>query len=72
MHIGDFPMAQRIIEARSSLIRQRDEAKLGVTLGGAYQDEEMVQAVRPIVVHVLNDRIGELEKDLKALGIRFD
>lgn len=71
MKIGNFPIVTRAIEARAKLIEQRDSGLFGVTIGGVYQDAEMVEKVRPAIIAVLNARILELEHDLRQLGVEI-
>lgn len=72
MKLSTFPLAERAIAARRELIRQRDDAKLGVTIDGRYQDDEMVAAVRPVIVAALDHRIAELDEDLESYGVQID
>lgn len=72
MRIGDFPIVQRAIAARASLISQRDQGSFGITIAGTYQDAEMVEATRPAIVAILNQRIAELDKDLEQLGVKIN
>lgn len=71
MKIGNFPIVTRTIEARHRLIEQRDNGLFGVTIGGTYQDAEMVEKARPAIMAVLDDRILELEHDLRQLGVEI-
>ena len=72
MKIGNFDLVSRAMHARRQLIAKRDGAKIGVTLDGAYQDDEVVAAAKPAIVAVLDARIGEIDADLKSLGVTVD
>jgi hypothetical protein len=62
-------MAARAVTERNTLIEQRDKATLGVTINSKYQDELMLELVRPVVAAELTRRIGEIEADLRQWGV---
>jgi hypothetical protein len=45
------------------------EKGLGVTIQGRYQDDEIIDAVRPVVVAVLDRRIADCYAALRNLGV---
>ncbi len=69
MKIGSFPIVARTIEARASLIKQRNVGRVDVVIDGTYQDMMMVERVRPVVQAELTLRIQELDEDLRQLGV---
>lgn len=72
MKIGNFDLVARAMAARTNLVTQRDVEKFHVTIGGRYQDEEVDEAIRPVVVAILNRRIAEIDEDLRSLGVVVD
>lgn len=70
MKIGSFPMVARIYAARERLRAQRNgQARIVVMIDGTAQDAELVERVRPAVNAVIDERIDEFDRDLRALGV---
>lgn len=61
---------QGIIELKQK-VASVNGTGLGVTIGGAYQDNDMLSAVRDSVIAELNRRICARIDELKAMGLEF-
>lgn len=78
MHISDFDKVDGLVRERKALIGTRllimgtkGQQYVGVTFQGKYQDDEMCDAVRPVVLNVLASRIAACESELFALGVKI-
>jgi hypothetical protein len=78
MNLSDIDAVVRLCEERKTLNRHYDEIYehknnvLGVTIRGTYQDDRLVNAVRPIVLDDISARIREIDKCLLELNVRAD
>lgn len=68
MRRADFLKVQDLMLERHRCENEL-RAKLGVTLGGTYQNDALVDAVRPVVHGILKAAIAEIDKKLAALGV---
>lgn len=59
----------RLREKRAQLALVADGKGLAVAIQSTYQPEEVVEAVRPVVVTHLTATITEIETQLVALGV---
>lgn len=76
MRLSDFATVRDLMQKRSALCLQRDNIEadqgrgiLGVTIQGVYQDEELVDRIRPAVLDTLANRIAAIDDKLAALGV---
>lgn len=69
VHISKLPMATRMADAREALIKQVESGQLRITIDDKPQDAEFLQRIRPFALRILNERISELETDLRAIGV---
>lgn len=68
MRLGAFSTVSRLVDERRKL-EQKLKGKLGVTIGGAYQDEVLVELVRPVIEHHLDGQMRLIDQELEALGV---
>lgn len=68
MKLADFYTVQLLVSERSRL-QTKLTAKLGVTIGGTYQDDAIVELVRPIVAGEMRAQISRIDADLRKLGV---
>ncbi|MDR3408456.1 MAG: hypothetical protein P4L68_08160 [Methylovirgula sp.] len=72
MKLSNFAMARRIVDERIRIATKIETARIGVTIDGTYQDDAMVELVRPLVLGELRAQVRRLDADLAALGITVD
>lgn len=76
MKAANFNEAYSIFQAMKSLQHQRTIVAggngLGVTIQSAYQEDALVDAIRPHVVAELDRRIEGKKAILSEMGITFD
>lgn len=77
MKTSDFRTVLALMSSRSALLTDIAHAEdgkggLGVTLQGRYQDDDLLDRVRPVVLRVLSDRLSDVNKELLALGVEVD
>lgn len=79
MKLENFYKVQLLIQQRSSLIghisRLSDSSEtgdyLGMTFLGHYQDKEIRDLVRPLLIKHLSDKRIDIEHELFELGVRL-
>lgn len=71
MRLEQVAAAASLDHMRRDLLVRRSEAEqaLGVTLRGAYQDEQMLTAVRPSVLAEIDRRLADCHARMRALGV---
>lgn len=62
-------LEKRLREKQSQLALLADGKGLGVTIQSTYQPDEVIEAVRPVVMTYLNATIAEIETQLIVLGV---
>lgn len=72
MKIGNFPLVARAVTARLELVKKREQGKVEVVIDGVYQDQAMIERVKPAVASELMLRIQELDEDLRQMGVVID
>jgi len=79
MKLSDFSMVAGLMNSLSTLRSERatvafhnDHGALGVTIRGQYQNSDVVEAVRPTVLKIIDQRIADVESRLHALGVEID
>lgn len=70
MRLVDFDTVDELMLRRRALEDQL-QAKLGVTLHGRYQEDDIVELVRPVVHRELRARIACIDAELVKLGVRI-
>ncbi|WP_439539482.1 hypothetical protein [Sphingomonas sp.] len=69
MKLADFNSVDALISRRNRLSVQLT-CKLGVTIHGTYQEDDIVELVRPIVHRELKARIARIDAELVKLGVQ--
>lgn len=73
MHIKDFDEVVLLNKLRDHYIERikECESRLGITIDGRYQDDLLVDEMRPHVVLHLNIRLNKVEQQLTDYGVVF-
>lgn len=73
MKLQNIHQVSTLASARSELINSiaqiSNDKALGVTINGRYQDDAMLDAVRPAVLANLQQRVKSIDSELSALGV---
>lgn len=74
MHINDLDQVGYLNNDRLVLLEKLREIKgsLGITIGGRYQNEDIVDEIRPHVQAALQSRLDVILLRIKSYGVNFD
>jgi hypothetical protein len=59
------------LQVRRIVVINAEPNDLGVTIRGKYQDDEIVEACRPVVIAQLESQIAGIENKMRELGVQF-
>lgn len=68
MKLANFSQASLLVSERRQL-ETKLISKIGVTLAGTYQDDDIVELVRPVVEAEIRARISRIDAELRLLGV---
>lgn len=71
MKIGDFPVVEALMDARSLLGNLVDESDVTIDIGGRRMSADFVQWVRPSLGLELRRRIEDIDTQLRGYGVEI-
>lgn len=70
--ISDIPKALKLFDERNELLSKIERIEntnaLGVTIQGTYQDDTILDPIRPIVVKLLQVKVKVIDDKLAEMG----
>jgi hypothetical protein len=69
MKIGDFPVVEALVDARTRLINWKDKGHIAIEIDGGRMSPEFVAAIEPAIHLELRHHIQDLDARLRSLGV---
>jgi len=72
MKIGDFPVVEAMVDARSRLNDWISKGRISIDIDGGRMSADFVEAVEPAIKLEIRRRIQDLDERLLLLGVEID
>jgi hypothetical protein len=67
--IGDFPLVETLVDARTRLTDFKDKGRISIEIDGGRMCADFIHAIEPAIKLELRNRIAEIDAQLTKLGV---